>query len=275
MELTFAAAFLAGLLSFLSPCVLPVVPAYLGQLGAITVATGPSTAPAPAPPADGRLLATAGGPAAAGVVGRPTWSLGRRWRVLPHALAFVLGFTAIFTLLGLTAYVAAGPIREYLDELRLLGGIVLIVLGLNLAGVLRLSVLARTWRPLDRSQRSFGSGPVTARTPLWAFSLGSIFALGWTPCIGPTLGAILGLSALGASAQVVVLFIAYSLGLGIPFVALALALDRAPAITRPLVRHGRLIELLGGGLVVLIGLAIIFDWLGFLAARFQFFAPPI
>ncbi len=280
MDLTLAAAFLAGLLSFLSPCVLPVVPAYLGQLGAISVAGRVAASPTVAPPAvpPGTLVpATATGVSgtssgAAASIG--SWSARRRWRVLPHALAFVLGFTAIFTLLGLTAYVAAGPIREYLPELRVVGGVILIVLGLNLAGVLRLSVLAKSWRPFDR----FGSrrrAPLASQTPVGAFALGSVFALGWTPCVGPTLGAILGLSALGASPQAMLLFVAYSLGLGIPFIALALALDRAPLITRPLLRHGRLIEILGGGLVVLIGLAIIFDWLGFLARQFQFLSPQV
>ena len=118
MQLTLAAAFIAGLISFVSPCVLPVVPAYLGQLG-IVVAT----------------------PAA-------------RWRALPQAVAFVLGFGTIFILLGLTVYVGGSVLgltlsTDWLTGLRRLGGFVLIVLGLNLAGILRFDYLQRTWRPLD------------------------------------------------------------------------------------------------------------------------------
>jgi cytochrome c-type biogenesis protein len=256
MDLTLAAAIFAGLVSFLSPCVLPVVPAYLGQLGAVSVA------------------ATAAGGAV--VMVQPSAT---RWRVLLHAIAFVLGFCAIFTLLGITAYVAAGPLRENLTLLRQVGGIVLVLLGLNLMGILRIGLLARTWRPFGRSDgESFGRQPLggaAARHPLGAFALGSIFALGWTPCVGPTLGAILTLSAVSASPQVILLLVGYSLGLGVPFVALALAMDGAARFTRPLVRYGRTIELIGGALVVIIGLAVLFNWLEFLAAKFAWLWPNV
>ena len=285
-DLTLGAALLAGLLSFLSPCVLPVVPAYLGQLGALAVA--PAVRSTGSPLAAGEL-AVAGGPALAGppaVAGHPTLATGRtlaaptarpisrgRLQVLPHALAFVLGFTAIFTLLGVTATYAGGELGRSLPFLRQAGGLVLVILGLNLAGVLRVPLLARSWRPLDAlaARRRAAARP----TPLGAFGLGSIFALGWTPCIGPTLGAILGLSVLGATPQLGLLFVAYSLGLGIPFLALALALDRAPVVIRPLLRYGRQVELVGGALVVLIGLAIVFDWLGFFARTFYFLWPQV
>lgn len=252
MDLTLAAAIFAGFVSFISPCVLPVVPAYLGQIGVVSAATLAMT-PASAAP----------GPAAS------------RWRVLPHALAFVLGFGTVFTLLGVTAYVAAGPLRDNLVLLRQVGGVVLIVLGLNLMGVLRLRFLARTYRP---AQPEFGRPPLggaAARSPFGAFALGSVFAVGWTPCVGPTLGAILTLSAVSASPQVILLLVAYSLGLGIPFVLLALGMDRAARFTRPLLRYGRQIELIGGALVVLIGLAILFDWLAFFARTFSFLWPQV
>ena len=120
-----------------------------------------------------------------------------------------------------------------------------------------------------------GSGRRLGAGPVGAFSLGAIFAVGWTPCIGPTLGAILGLAALGPSIQAVGLFIAYAIGLAVPFLLLALTLDRAPALIRPLVRHGRAVELIGGGLVVVIGLALIFDWLGAFARAFSFLWPQV
>lgn len=194
---------------------------------------------------------------------------------MPHALAFVAGFTAVFTLLGLTAY-AFRPLFD-LPLARQIGGLVLILLGLNLMGVLRIGLLARTWRPLAGGR--FGSRPLggaAARNPLGALALGSIFAVGWTPCVGPTLGAVLGLSlSAGAAPQVVALLVAYSLGLGIPFVALALAMDGAARFTRPLLRYGRQIEIVGGGLVVVIGLAIVFDWLGWFAQKFAFLWPNV
>lgn len=247
-----AAAIFAGIVSFLSPCVLPVVPAYLGQLGVTAVASV----------------------AAAGAGAASTLPASARWRVLTHALAFVLGFGLVFTLLGLTAYVAAGPLRENLPLLRTVGGIVLVVLGLNLMGVLRLGALARSWRPLER----FGQQPLggaAARSPIGALALGSIFAIGWTPCIGPTLGAILTLSAISAGPEVALLLVAYSIGLGVPFVLLALAMDGAARFTRPLLRHGRMIEIVGGALVVIIGLAIMFDWLTLIAQRLVFLWPQV
>jgi cytochrome c-type biogenesis protein len=263
MELTLAAAIVAGLLSFLSPCVLPVVPAYLGQLGALAAAPAFAAATTAAP-------ATA---APATAAPAPTVQPRTRWQVLPHALAFVLGFAAVFTALGLTGALIGRAIPVGIPVLRILGGLLLVVLGLDMAGVFRIPLLARTWRPLDRSGP--GSSPLPSRTPLGAFSLGAVFGVGWTPCIGPTLGAIFGLSALGATPQVGLLFVAYSLGLGIPFIVMALAMDRAPALIRPLRRHARIVELIGGSLVVLIGLAIIFDWLGFFARTFSFLWPQV
>jgi cytochrome c-type biogenesis protein len=118
MDLTIALAVGAGLLSFLSPCVLPLVPAYVGQLSAVAV------------------------------VGRAE-GMPSRWLAVRHAIAYVVGFGVVFTVLGITATYAAGPLFDYLPILRQLGGALLIVLGLNLAGVLRIPALDRTWRPLE------------------------------------------------------------------------------------------------------------------------------
>lgn len=249
-DLTLAAAFVAGLISFVSPCVLPVVPAYLGQLGAIAVTGGAVT-----------------------LTQAPAGLDARRWRAMRAALAFVLGFGAVFTLLGLTVYVG-GSIGVSLPFLRQIGGALLIVLGLNMMGVIRLALLARSWRPLDRFAAGRAGGGIGA-TPLGAFGLGTVFAVGWTPCVGPTLGAILGLAALGPSAQAVGLFAFYSLGLAVPFLALALTLDRAPALIRPLLRHGRAIEIVGGALVAVIGVAVLFDWLFVFASTFSWLWPRV
>ncbi|MEX2547869.1 MAG: cytochrome c biogenesis CcdA family protein [Chloroflexota bacterium] len=250
MELTLAAAIFAGVVSFLSPCVLPVVPAYLGQMGVVAAAG---------------LALPIGGAALA--------RRANRWRVLPHALAFVLGFAAVFTVLGLTFY-ALRPLFD-LPPVRIAGGVVVIVLGLNLMGVLRIGLLNRSFAP----RREFGQAPVggaAARSPLAALALGSVFALAHTPCIGPTLGAILGLSlSAGAAPQVIALLAGYSLGIGIPFLVLALAMDGSARLTRPFLRHGRTLELIGGGLVVLIGLAIVFDYLRVFAVAFRSLWPQV
>jgi len=251
VELTLAAALIAGLVSFISPCVLPVVPAYLGQLGVVTAA-----AAAPV------------GAGAAAVAVQPS-----RWRALPHALAFVIGFGIVFTIFGLTFYVLR-PLFE-LPLVRIGGGLLIVLLGLNLMGVVRLRLLSRSWTPFRR----FGEAPLggaAAHNPLAALVLGAVFAAAHTPCIGPTLGAILGLSLhVGAAPEVVALLVAYSIGLGAPFVILGLALDSSARLTRPFLRHGRAIELIGGALVVLIGLAIAFDLLSVFAQTFRAFWPMV
>jgi cytochrome c-type biogenesis protein len=266
MELTIALALGAGILSFLSPCVLPLVPAYLGQLSAVAV------------------VGRAGG-------------VPSRWLALRHALAYVVGFGAVFTVLGLTATYAAGPLFDYLPILRQVGGVLLIVLGLNLAGVLRIPALDRTWRPLEAGAAgsvASATGTMAFAAPalgpergaatgarfgdrlggrlvgtkggwLASFGLGAIFAIGWTPCVGVILGGILTLAATsGSTLQGAVLLVAYTAGLGIPFVVIALAYDRAPRLLAPLNRHGRLVSAIGGALVVVIGVAMLFDWLALL-----------
>src|SRR3954454_20615796 len=256
MDLTLAAAIFAGFVSFISPCVLPVVPAYLGQIGIVSAA---ATATATVTPFAGPRVTLATS----------------RWRGIPHAIAVGLGFGAIFTLLGITAYVAAGPLRDNLTLLRQVGGIVLIVLGLNLMGVIRIPLLSRTYKP---GQPEFGKpafGGSASRSPIGAFALGTVFAIGWTPCVGPTLGAILTLSAISVSPQVVVLLVAYSVGLGIPFILLALGIDNAARFTRPILKYGRQIEIIGGALVVVIGLAIVFDWLAIFAQAFSWLWPQV
>lgn len=272
MDVTLGAALLAGIISFLSPCVLPVVPAYLGQLGVVVArsATSPMAFAGSSP-----VLATetSGGGAPTSTMLASGWAPRPRFGAMPNAVAFVLGFGIVFTLLGLTLSAALAPLRDYLPLLQRIGGILLIILGLNLMGVLRLQRLAGSWRPLDRLVSFRPTGP---RRGVWGgLVLGIVFAVGWTPCIGPTLGAILTMAAIGAPAQAVLLLIAYSLGLGIPFLLLALAADRSPAITRPLIRHGHTIEVIGGALVVVMGLAILFDWLGWFSTAFVAFWPQV
>jgi len=264
-DLTLLVALAAGVISFLSPCVLPLVPAYLGQLTAIAVA--------------GSANGT-----------RPS-----RWRAMRHAVAYVAGFGAVFTLLGITATFAAGPLVDYLPALRTIGGIVLIVMGLNLAGILHIPVLERTWRPLDTGAAGslatatgsmalaggtgapstgdrLGRRLVTSRGGwLTSFGLGAIFAIGWTPCIGIILGGILMMAASsGTVLQGTALLVAYTIGLGLPFLLIAAVFDRAPRVMAPLIRHGRAVALVGGLLVAFIGVAMLFDWLALFPRYFNF-----
>jgi cytochrome c-type biogenesis protein len=260
MDVTLGAALLAGLLSFLSPCVLPVVPAYLGQLG-IVAAARPAGFGTSSLSSVGEVAIDAGfSPAPSSPPAQATG-----WRAVPNAFAFVLGFTVVFTIVGILIYQAASPLRDHMPLLRQIGGVILVILGLNLMGVLKLQTLARSWKPLER----FDGRPRWQRGGIvGGFVLGSVFAVGWTPCIGPVLGSILMMAAVGASPQVVGLLVAYSLGLGIPFILVALAVDRAPLVTRPLLRYSRFIEVVGGALIIFLGLALIFDWLDLVARQF-------
>ena len=268
-DLSFAVAVAAGLISFLSPCVLPLVPAYLAQLTAVAVAGGdPATRPS-------------------------------RWLALGNAAAYVAGFGAIFTLLGVTATFAGGPLVDVLPQLRQVGGILLIVMGLSLAGVIHIAVLDRVWRPLEAGAAASVatttgtlalaspgagsmSGPstvdrvggrVVSRRGGWltSFGLGAIFAIGWTPCIGIILGGILFLAATSSTVgQGAILLVGYTLGLGIPFLVLGFLYDRAPGILRPLIRHARAVSFIGGMLVVAIGVAMVTGWLDLLPRYFNF-----
>jgi cytochrome c-type biogenesis protein len=269
LNLSVAVALSAGIISFLSPCVLPLVPAYLGQLTAVAVA------------------------------GREAGAGPSRWVALRHAATYVAGFGLVFTLLGVTATFAGGGLFRVLPQLRQIGGIVLIVMGLSLAGILRIGVLERVWRPLQAGGSAalattsgtiaFGSpgaepgpsrldrlgGRLVGRRGGYAasFGLGAVFAIGWTPCLGIVLSAILNMaSAQETVLQGGILLLAYTIGLGVPFLVLGLLYDCAPAILAPLARHGRVVSLVGGVLVVAIGVAMLMDWLILLLRFFNFYS---
>ena len=263
-DYTFLLAVAAGLISFVSPCVLPLVPAYLGQLTAVAVAAQGSGA-------------------------QPS-----RWAAVRHSVAYVAGFGSVFTLLGITATFAGGVLADYLPALRVIGGSILVVMGLSLAGIVRIPILERTWRPLDAGASAslttmtggmtlapagggtmgtkVGSRLVGGRAGLGtAFTLGAIFAIGWTPCIGVILGGILTLAATAdGRLQGALLLVGYTLGLGIPFILIAAFYDRSQRMVRFLVKHGRVVSLVGGLLVAAIGFAMIFDLLILLPQYFRF-----
>jgi cytochrome c-type biogenesis protein len=179
-------ALLGGLISFVSPCVLPLVPPYLCYIGGVSISELEDSGPAKA--------------AARGVV--------------PAAIAFVLGFTTVFVALGATASVIGRAISTYASTLTVIGGILVILMGLHFLGLFRIAFLNREAR---LHLRDVEPGLVGA------YLLGLAFAFGWTPCIGPVLAAILGLA--GASDTVgagAFLLAIYSLGLGLPFVLAAL-----------------------------------------------------
>ncbi len=233
-------AVFAGTISFSSPCCLPLIPGYLSY-----------------------------------VSGLPVSDLGRREAralTLRAALLFVAGFTSVFTLLGISFALVGSALLRNVPVIVRLSGIVIIVMGLATMGVLRLPFLYRE-RRVDMNRIPSG--------PRAAFPLGMAFAFGWAPCIGPVLATILAAAATTQTAAWgAVLLILYSLGLGIPFVALALGFQRARGSLDWLRRHGRQIEVAGGAMLVAVGLLFVTGaWQSIFLPLQRYFArfgwPPI
>jgi cytochrome c-type biogenesis protein len=229
-----AVAALAGLVSFASPCVLPLVPGYLSYVTGL-VGTGARPAPVPA-------AAEAGGTATAVRVDERT----PRGRMVLGALLFVLGFTLVFVAAG-TAFGGLGRLLvRYDDVITRVMGVVVIVVGLGFLG--RLPFLQRTARLSVRPAAGLAGAPL----------LGVVFGLGWTPCLGPTLSAVLSLAYVEATAaRGALLSVAYCLGLGVPFVLVALGARWAMGATSFLRRHARAVTRVGGVVLVVVGLLLV------------------
>jgi cytochrome c-type biogenesis protein len=212
LALALPIAMLAGLVSFASPCVLPLVPSYLAYVGGFTSA--------PQKQDRGRLL-------------------------LGVAL-FILGFSVVFVTLGILFGTAGLLLRPWLDLILRVAGVIVIVMGLVFIG--QVTVLQRTIRPSWRVATGLGGAPL----------LGIVFALGWAPCIGPTLTAVYAIALDGSDPlRGALLGLAYCVGLGIPFLLVALGLGWATGSVAWLKRHIREINIVGGALLVVIGLLMV------------------
>jgi len=222
IEVTYAGAFVAGLLSFLSPCVLPLMPAYLSYISGVSVN-------------ELRLREHAADSV-------------RRHAVL-QSLWFIAGFSLVFIALGASASLVGQWLLVHLALLGKVAGAIIMVFGLHYTGIIRIPFLLLEAR--------FDTGGINAKHGIGALILGAAFAFGWTPCIGPILGAILAIA--GAQAQLghgIALLAVYSMGLAIPFLIAALATDAFLRISQRFKRHFHAIEVLAGILLIAVGVLI-------------------
>lgn len=232
-NVTVGLAFLAGLASFLSPCVFSLVPAYVGYLG-------------------GR---SAGGESSA--------ANDNRWTTFSHGLFFVLGFSVVFILLGVAASAAGHFLYDLRTWLAKIGGVVVIIFGLHMIGIFRIPLLEYDTRVQSVPAKKWGY--------LSSALMGVFFSAGWSPCVGPVLGAILTLALNGGSISLgTVLLTAYSAGLAIPFLIAALGIGWMTTILRRNGKVTRYVEIAMGVILVTVGI-MLFTGTFALIARYGFF----
>lgn len=232
-QISVGLAFLAGLASFLSPCVFSLVPAYVGYLGGLAV-------------------------------GGERTQTSSRWITFSHGLAFVLGFSTVFVLLGVLASFAGGLLFDLRYWLAKIGGVVVVVFGLHMIGVFHIPFLAYDTRVQQ------------APDPKWGYLssalMGVFFSAGWSPCVGPVLGAILTLAINGGSVSLgAVLLSAYSAGLAIPFLVAALGIGWVSTILKKYSKTMRYVEIAMGVILVIVGALLFSGIFELIAQRAQFF----
>lgn len=224
-DVTYLGAFIAGLLSFLSPCVLPLIPSY------ITYITGLSFADLQAE--------------------HPTKVVRRK--IILHSIAFILGFTVVFVLLGASATFIGSFLQSKAILIRKVGGILIILFGIHVTGLVPVRLLMGEKRLTIKHKPAGYAG---------SFLVGLIFAAGWTPCIGPILAAILTLAATEENVfSGIMLLLLYSLGLGIPFLLSSLAMNQFLSLFNRFKKHIRIFEIITGLFLVVIGILLYSNWL--------------
>ncbi len=228
-------SFLAGILSFLSPCVLPLVPAYLGYVSGLNIM---------------EIKSGKG-----------------RSKVIVGILAFVLGFSLIFTLMGLTASSIGIFLAENKKTFNVIAGILLIIFGLHLTGIMRIPFL-------DYERKAHIN--VSSVSFLISFLMGMTFALGWTPCIGPTLAGILALAAMSSTIwQGGILLFIYSMGLGIPFILSGILASKVFEFISNIKTLVRYFEILSGILLIALGFLLITGILSYVSYIFPNWESPL
>lgn len=233
------AALTAGFISFISPCVLPVVPAYLSFVSGLSIDEMKGAS------ADRTLKA----------------------RMLINCLAFIAGFSTVFIALGASATVIGDFLNRNMQLLARIGGVVIVIFGLHTLGLFKI--------PFLNYEKRFHQQTKTSG-PLGSFVVGLAFAFGWTPCIGPILGAILGIaSQADRVGEGIMLLAAYSLGLGVPFLLAGLSVERFFAVSSGVKRRFALIEKISGGFLIVVGVMIFFNLFGWLSTGLMSLFPGL
>jgi len=228
-NITFIGAFIAGLLSFLSPCVFPLIPSY------ITYITGLSFADLQAE--------------------HPTHKV--RQQTIVHSLLFIAGFTTVFVLLGASATFIGGFLDQYRDLVRKVGGILILTFGIHITGLIPIKMLLGEKRVTVHRKPAGYAG---------SFLVGLAFAAGWTPCIGPILGSILAVATTEETVyHGIALLLIYSLGLGLPFFLASLAMHQFLVFFNRFKKYIRIFEIITGVFLIIIGVLIFTNYLAVLA----------
>ncbi len=240
MKMNYLLAFLEGIITFISPCILPMLPIYLSYFAGNLDTNAAGEAPAGGSSGGGRA----------------------KDRTAGNVLGFVIGFTAVFTLLGVFAGSLGKVLREHQTTVNLVGGALIVLFGLHFTGLLRIPALDRE-RHLSFEPRSLGF--------FSSLLFGIVFSIGWTPCVGVFLGSALMLAASQDSVLrgAAMLFL-YSAGLAIPFVLSAFFIVRLRSAFAWIRRHYRVIRWISGGLLILVGIFMMIGWLGALTALLTF-----
>jgi len=229
-------AFMAGVFSFISPCVLPLIPSYLTYITGISFDE---------------------------LVDNRSQSVRRR--TLFHSLFFILGFTLVFVALGASATYVGAFFQENQVLIRRVGGVIVILLGIHITGVIKLKILEREKR------FEFNDKPIGY---LGSVLVGIAFAAGWTPCIGPILASILLYASTSNNVgSGIVLLIAYSLGLGVPFLISALAFNSFLTYFSKFNRYLRIVSIVSGIFLIIIGFLLVFDYLSVLSQYLNMWLP--
>ncbi|MEN6298904.1 MAG: cytochrome c biogenesis protein CcdA [Anaerolineaceae bacterium] len=217
INVSLSLAFLAGLASFLTPCVFSLVPAYIGYLGGRSIAVAEKS--------------------------------DDRWEAFRHGLAFVLGFSLVFISMGIAASAVGGLLYDIRTWLAKIGGIVVVILGIHMTGLFRIPFLEYDLRPRTIPDRNRGY--------VSSLFLGIVFSAGWSPCVGPVLGAILTLAFNGGSIlKGIQLLSAYSVGLAVPFLLAALGIGWVSIILKKYSKVMRITEIVMGAILIIVGVML-------------------